>query len=127
MNRITEGKDDAKDLIKKIGEIVRNLRSSKNLTQEELGKKINMSQHFISDIENGKTNISLIKLIQIFKGLDSDLLDNLNFIRIETKLLSHGLTPEEIHSKMIEIYKNLTPEEEDIILKFIAYYRLHGS
>ena len=53
----------------KIGERIRNLRQSSNLTQEELAERANLTKGFISQIERDLTSISLDSLAPDSRGL----------------------------------------------------------
>ncbi len=59
----------------KIGERIRNLRQSSNLTQEELAERANLTKGFISQVERDLTSISLDSLVQILDALDEDISD----------------------------------------------------
>jgi transcriptional regulator with XRE-family HTH domain len=59
----------------KIGERIRNLRQSSNLTQEELAERANLTKGFISQIERDLTSISLDSLTQILEALDENISD----------------------------------------------------
>lgn len=52
-----------------LGERIRNLRKSKNITQEELAKMIGVKRSVISKYENGSVNISTNNLLEISKAL----------------------------------------------------------
>ena len=56
------------------GEKVKNLREDRDLTQSELGEKINMTQRRVSYIEKNKYEPSLgdISAICLFLGVSSD-------------------------------------------------------
>lgn len=57
------------DLLKNIGiEIVR-LRNKKNVSQEKLAFSANIDRRYMSDIENGRRNISVEILFKIAKAL----------------------------------------------------------
>ncbi len=49
----------------KIGKYIRELRESKNITQEQLAKEMHISRSNLSDIENGKTEPSFEKIQMI--------------------------------------------------------------
>ena len=59
----------------KIGERIRNLRQSSNLTQEELADRAGLTKGFISQIERDLTSISLDSLIQLLEALDENISD----------------------------------------------------
>lgn len=48
------------------------VRIKNGLTQKELAKKLNMSQNYFSELENGKYDIKLSTLCEIAKILDVD-------------------------------------------------------
>lgn len=59
------------DLLKNIGiEIVR-LRNQKKVSQERLALNANVDRRYMSDIENGRRNISVEMLSKIAKALDT--------------------------------------------------------
>lgn len=58
-----------------MGKKIRNLRKLKNLTQEELGEKAEMSYKFIGELERGKVNPSLGSLVQIATALGVNVKD----------------------------------------------------
>jgi ribosome-binding protein aMBF1 (putative translation factor) len=54
----------------KIGLLLRNAREEKNLTQEQLGERINKKRTYISRVENNGSNLTLKTLFDIVeKGL----------------------------------------------------------
>ncbi len=57
----------------KIGERIRNLRLSANLTQEELAERAGLTKGFISQIERDITSISVDSLADILKALNQTL------------------------------------------------------
>ena len=52
-----------------IGEKIKNLRIQKNLTQEELANRCELSKGFISQVENNITSPSIATLIDILETL----------------------------------------------------------
>lgn len=46
-----------------IGKIIKDLRTSRNLTQKEVSEKIQISQAKYSDIENGKSDMSFYESV----------------------------------------------------------------
>jgi transcriptional regulator with XRE-family HTH domain len=59
----------------KIGERIRNLRQSSNLTQEELADRAGLTKGFISQIERDQTSISLDSLAKMLGALDENISD----------------------------------------------------
>ncbi len=54
---------------KKFGEKIRILRKQKGVSQEELAFKAGLHRTYISDIERGTRNISLVNIEKISKAL----------------------------------------------------------
>jgi transcriptional regulator with XRE-family HTH domain len=48
-------------------------RSEKNISQEYMAEKLNITQSFYSKIENGKRELKLISLLEIAEILELDL------------------------------------------------------
>lgn len=59
-------KDDAK----KLGENLKKIRTSKNITQTEFAEKLGVDKSFVSNIENGKTNPTLSTISNLAKALN---------------------------------------------------------
>lgn len=53
-------------------DILRKERISKGVNQEELGKRLDKPQSFISKIETGERRLDLIEFVTIIKKLDAD-------------------------------------------------------
>ena len=53
-----------------IGARLRNLRLARNLTQEELAERADLTKGFISQLERDQTSISVDSLLGILKVLD---------------------------------------------------------
>jgi transcriptional regulator with XRE-family HTH domain len=92
----------------KIGERIRNLRQSSNLTQEELAERANLTKGFISQIERDLTSISLDSLAQILKALDENMSD---FFReaSEEKIIYQEKDRVAIEKEKIEKFELLVP------------------
>ena len=56
----------------KIGELVREYRLSKKLTQQELAEKSDLSLPFINLIENNRRNLSVDTLLKILTAMEID-------------------------------------------------------
>jgi len=92
----------------KIGERIRNLRQSSNLTQEELAERANLTKGFISQIERDLTSISLDSLAQILEALDENISD---FFReaSEEKIIYQEKDRVAIEKEKIEKFELLVP------------------
>lgn len=66
-------KDRDKKLLKSLGERIRELRISKNLTQTDLAFKAGLEQYHVSKIENGTNSASITTLSHIAEALEVSL------------------------------------------------------
>ena len=55
--------------LKKIGQRISHLRKQKGLTQEDLAGLTEMDRSYLSEIENGHKNLSVVVLLKIAKAL----------------------------------------------------------
>jgi transcriptional regulator with XRE-family HTH domain len=51
------------------GKTVRELRKKRKLTQEELAEKAHLHRNYVSDVERGTRNISLLNILELAKAL----------------------------------------------------------
>jgi len=58
-----------KDIKKKLGEKIREIRKKKGFSQEALAFKSNLHRTYISDIERGFRNVSIENIEKIAKAL----------------------------------------------------------
>ena len=61
------------DLLKKFGKNVKIERIKQDLTQEKLAEIMNVSQNYIANIERGKANMSLGKILELANFLKVDI------------------------------------------------------
>lgn len=61
-------------ILKDVGEQIRNIRKSKGLNQVDLSACIDADKAFISNIENGHTNVTIKTLVRITVSLDVNLI-----------------------------------------------------
>lgn len=66
-------------LLKKFGKNVKLERVKKDLTQEQLAEIMNVSQNYIANIECGKANMSLAKILELSEFLGTDIETLLQF------------------------------------------------
>lgn len=52
------------------GEAVRRLRTARGLTQEKLAQAANLTTNYVSDIERGRTMVSLNTILKLSFGLE---------------------------------------------------------
>lgn len=68
------------DIREQFGCILKNLRTAKGLTQEELAFRAGMNVTYLSDLERGRNNPSLAMMVDLARGLGvhpSELLEGL--------------------------------------------------
>lgn len=63
------------DVRKEFGKRLRDLRTTRGLSQEELAYRCGLSQVYISQTENGHRNISLMNIARLAAALDVSLQD----------------------------------------------------
>ena len=62
-----------KEVLIKFGQKIRDLRISKNYSQEVLADKANLHRTYIGMIERGEKNITLVNIEKIAKALEVNL------------------------------------------------------
>lgn len=71
------------ELLQIFGERVRELRKANKLSQEELAAKAGIDRTYLSDIELGKTNVSLSHIGAIANGLSMTVAELIASIDLE--------------------------------------------
>ena len=66
-------------LLKRFGKNVKIERIKKDWTQEQFAEIMNVSQNYIANIECGKANMSLAKVLELSKALDVEIESLLTF------------------------------------------------
>jgi len=61
------------DLVKKVGERIRQLRKERNLSQEQLAERSGLHTNYVGQGERGEKNLTLETLEKIVSGLDVSL------------------------------------------------------
>jgi transcriptional regulator with XRE-family HTH domain len=59
-----------KDIRRLYGERLKIFRKKKGLSQEDLGFKSSLHRTYISEVERGRRNISIVNIAKIAKALD---------------------------------------------------------
>ena len=58
------------DIKQKIGKRIKELRTIRKISQEELAARANIDRTYVNSVENGKRNISIINIEKIASGLE---------------------------------------------------------
>lgn len=66
------------DIKTKVGQRIRQLRKELELSQEALGLKAEVDRTYVTDVENGRRNVSLEILERLIKALDVSIADFFN-------------------------------------------------
>ena len=94
-----------------IGERIREIRTSKGISQAELAEKANLSLPVISSIENARSQTWLITFAKIAEALQVSA-DDILRLNTPSSVSSH---PEELS----ELLKGCTPAECEAIIKIV--------
>ncbi len=84
-----------------VGNRIRNLRKSLGISQETLALRAELDRTYVTSIENGKRNVSIVNLERIASALDCGLKELFNSAEFEKSLYAHALTYYRINN-----YKN---------------------
>ena len=90
-----------------IGQRIKQARSAKNYTQEDLAEKIDISVAFLSRVERGNSHINLKRLNQLCGLLDVSEGYVLNGASSSSKNY--------LDQEFAELLKNCTPEKQKLI------------
>jgi len=71
------------DIREQFGRILREARTAKGLTQEELAFRAGMSVPYLSDIERGRSSPSLTMMVDLAVALEIHLVDLVKPMKIE--------------------------------------------
>jgi transcriptional regulator with XRE-family HTH domain len=66
-------KPEDKEALERFGSRMRQLRISAGLSQEQVGLECDLSQTYLSEVEAGKRNVSLLNIRRIAKSLNVTL------------------------------------------------------
>ncbi|MBR1640076.1 MAG: helix-turn-helix transcriptional regulator [Treponema sp.] len=91
-----------------IGQQIRKFRKLRNISQEQLAEKIDISTTHMSHIETGSTKLSLPVLVKISEEL-----------KISTDEILFGEKDNSIQNNLPDILKNCSLEELEIITEII--------
>lgn len=95
IKKLLDGDQEVPDqFAKKIGELIRAARDEAGMTQKKLAERISKSQVTISDIENGKMDISLLTMVSIALVLGKPIISFLPESWLQ-KLLAEAQSKEE--------------------------------
>jgi len=100
------------DLKQMIGARIKEIRTKKGITQEQLSERMEINPKYLSSIERGKENPTLNTLIKLSESLGVDLSEIFRFIQIED--------PAERKSLIISILDESDNEQLKLIFKILS-------
>lgn len=98
---------------------LKEIRKSKNLTQDEICDKSDLDVSNYSKMETGKVLPSVKSLYKITKGLDMEPNDFFEF--------DHFVNEDTLDKKIQKIYKNLSVKEKQFLYKFLKSLKDYGK
>lgn len=96
-----------------VGNNIRTIRISRNMTQEQMAEKLNRSVNFVSLIELGKSGMSATTMIDICNILDIDI-----------NCIFKGLIDYEIKDKEKKLIENiliLSNEDREVVTNLVEH------
>ena len=66
------------DIKLKVGQRIRNIRKERELSQEALALKADVDRTYVTDVENGRRNVSLEILERLIKALGTSIYEFFN-------------------------------------------------
>lgn len=97
-----------------IGRKIQTIRKQRELTQEELAEKLNVSIVFLSRVERGKVKISLPRLIQIANVLNVSL----GNLLVENTIINVG-DMEYVTAEFEELLKKCSRKQQRFIYEVV--------
>lgn len=102
-----------------LGQEIRRLRTSQGYSQEDFARVSGIDRTYISDVEQGKRNISLENIEKISKALNVTLPELFSFSRPIQKTIILTVNGEQF---ILESNKELTPEIKDNLEAIADYF-----
>jgi transcriptional regulator with XRE-family HTH domain len=100
------------DVKQMIGRRIKEIRTSKAMTQEYLAEKMDISPKYLSSIERGKENPTLNTLISMSESLEVDLGEIFRFLEVED--------PKKRKTLISELIKGASEDKMKVILKVLV-------
>lgn len=63
----------------KVGQRIKQIRVERGLTQEALANMADLDRTYVTDVENGRRNISIVNLEKLIHALNISISDFFNF------------------------------------------------
>ena len=111
--------DNRNEVLKIVGQNIKNIRKSKGITQEQLAENLNKSINMISLLENGSSGAS-----------EPTIVDICNSLKVDANSIFNGLLTYKVEEKDKYIIDNLSVfsnEDKDIVINLMEYIINKGS
>ena len=102
---------------KALGSNIRNLRISKNLTQEQMAESLELSVGFISQVERGIAKMSLDTLIDLCDILDCSAGDILDSAHINCR--------DKLSEDLLSLYEQISKKDQTLFYYMLKAYVDH--
>lgn len=99
-----------------LGSRIKQCRKLQNLTQEKLAELVDLSPHYIYEIERGLKSMSLSTLMDIAMTLHVST----DYLLFGTQTPAHSSDQEPPADKLNLILKNLTPQKRNTIADILS-------
>ncbi len=63
------------EFLKQLGDKIKKIRQSKGMSQVDVCSRLNMDKTYLSAIENGRQNPSVLTLKQILEAMDEEMIE----------------------------------------------------
>jgi transcriptional regulator with XRE-family HTH domain len=103
------------DLVKLVGLNIKEIRKTRNLTQEDLAEKSGLQTSFLAGVERGDRNVTLQTLEKIINGLQEDPQSIFNFNNLNID--EHYFNKKETISLLINLLSEKSEVEVNLIYK----------
>lgn len=100
------------DLKQKIGARIKEIRTKRGITQDQLSEKMEINPKYLSSIERGKENPTLNTLINLSRSLDVSMDEIFSFVEIED--------PDERKSLIIALLDDANDEQLKLAYKILS-------
>lgn len=102
------------DMIKLIGERIRNLRKERNWTQEELAYRANIHRSHLGEIERGETNVTVESIAKIASAFEITLEDIFRHLQPSNKNKGNDTL-----ALLMNKVNNLSKDNQKVMLDFM--------
>ena len=102
---------DLKEANKVIGKTYKDFRKRKNITQEEVANKADLTPEYLSKFENGKYNASIYNIILLCKAI------NISPIQLISSFFDD--TPDTLVASIADEGKDMNVSDQKLILELV--------